>query len=262
MASPVDAPARPSADPEAVAAWAGALERAVERAVGGADALTVAYSGGLDSSLVALLAGRRARVTLLVIGTVSARDPEAARRGARSLGLPLVEACLGPQAIRAARATFAEELDRLREPAYSVALGSALLLARAPDRRVLWGQGADELFFGYARYRTTEPARVPRAAAEDLRRLVEEEAPRSDRLAARLGHDLKAPFLDPEVRDAAARWPPPLPTPSVSKPGLRAVARRLGLPEAICGLPKRALQYGSGVRREVERDRARPATPA
>ncbi len=234
---------------------AGALLRAVQAAAGGVDRLTVLYSGGVDSSIIAHLARRFAAVTLLVVGTEGARDRAAARAGAQGLGLPLTEALVTEEQVRDVAAIFADELGGLREPYYSVALGTAVLVGQAPDRRVLWGQGADELFYGYARYRTMVPGVVRQSASADLLRVEREDGPRADRIAARLGRELRAPFLDAAVLTAVRDDPPPLPTPTVSKPGLRRLARDLGLPGSICERPKRAFQYGSGVHRAVHRPR-------
>ncbi len=240
---------------------AAALIRAVYAAVEGADRVTVLYSGGVDSSIVAHLARRSAPVTLLCVGTEGAADLAAARAGARALDLPLTESVVSADGIWAAARAFPDELDGLFEPARSVALATAVILRPAPDRRVLWGQGADELFFGYARYRALAPELVRRAAEADLLRLTSADGPRAVRIAGRLGHELRSPFLDPEVLAAVGADPPPLPRGTVSKPGLRRLAIALGVPAAIATRPKRALQYGSGVHRVV-RARARLLRPA
>lgn len=231
-----------------------ALEAAVRRAVGGAERVSVLFSGGPDSSLVAHLASRSTATRLLVVGTPRAADRSVAREAAAQLGLPIREVEIGPEDVRRGATAFGSELVGLTEPAYSVALATAIALTHAGEPKVLWGQGADELFYGYARYRTLPPEEAARTRRSDLARLIEEDNPRAERIAARVGRELRSPYLDPEFRGCVERLGVPPPGEGPSKPVLRSLARAAGLPASICDRPKRAFQYGSGVRREVERE--------
>ena len=209
-------------------------------------------SGGLDSSLVAHLLRSIVPVELTVVGTEASRDLASARAGALLLNLPLSEVTIGASDLEVALRRFPDEFKRLREPLRSVDLALAAAFARASGPRVAVGQGADELFFGYAHFRGLSPADARRRAEQDWTVLESQEWPRARRMANAFGLDLVSPFLDPAVVSIARALAPPA-TSEPPKAALRRVAIEVGLPEALANAPKRALQYGSGVHRLVRR---------
>jgi asparagine synthase (glutamine-hydrolysing) len=120
------------------------------------------------------------------------------------------------------------------------------------------GQGADELFGGYAKVeKAAGDHRVDATSVADARdevlRSLPEQLPR-DVLAIRAaGVEPVAPLLDDRVIRAAIALPEPL----LVRDGERKVAlRRVAadrLPESIATRDKKALQYGSLVSRELDR---------
>jgi asparagine synthase (glutamine-hydrolysing) len=230
----------------------GALTAAVAEAAGGTAELAVLFSGGLDSSLLAWLVPAGVRVVLVAVGTETAPDLVAAREGAALLGRSVEVHVLRDEDIQAAWVRWGPELAGLREPARSVSLAFAMATEAAPPGRVLCGQGADELFYGYAHFRALgdEPAR--HRSQSDLRILEDRDWPRALRIGRSIGRELRAPYLDPRVRALASDFPVPVPG-EPPKITLRRVASIAGLPPALVERPKRALQYGSGVARRVER---------
>jgi asparagine synthase (glutamine-hydrolysing) len=220
--------------------------------------VTVLYSGGLDSSLVAYCLGHRgASIRLSVVGTADAPDLAAAETGARMLGRPLDRQLLTTAQIRDAADELSPELGRVPQPDRSVRLTFALAIRSAPGTMLACGQGADELFGGYAHFRGLQGAAAEARRREDLRRLLTEEWPWATRLAQAQGRTLVAPFLAPSAVEAALElvgdeWL----TPERPKAWLRERARSHGLPQALVDRPKRAMQYGSRVHRELQRGRS------
>lgn len=241
-----------SADIRSLAAG---LEAAVARSVAGGDRPVVLYSGGLDSSVLAWCLRAR-RPLLATVGTVDAPDRVAARSGAHALGLPLVETTVSRSVIGAALRRWSDEVGPLREPLRSVVVTEAIALETAPPGRLVFGQGADELFHGYAHFRPLDPEAAARRAARDLALLVDQEWPRVERIARALGREAVAPFLDRGFLQEVRRYPGShrVPDGAPTKPVLREVARALGLPPVLVDRPKRAMQYGSGVHRLVRRE--------
>ena len=224
------------------------LERAVVREVQGSPRVSVAYSGGLDSSLVALLAARHVPTDLVVVGTRTSHDVAPASSGARRLGLPLTIRLIGYAEIRSASARWSVELEDADPLARSVAVATGLAVEAAVEPRVGMGQGADEFFFGYAHFLGLSSEEADRRARLDRAKLIEREWPRAVRIAAGLGHGIFTPFLDPEVIEAARAIPVEWHLKDgVRKAVLRAAARRLGLAAELCDRPKKAFQYGSGI---------------
>jgi asparagine synthase (glutamine-hydrolysing) len=210
---------------------------------------SVLYSGGLDSSLVARSARDRCALRLVAIGTVGSFDLRQAESGARALELQVDRRIIGEREIRAVLQDWKEELTGLPEPSFSVTVAMILALQASPRGRILCGQGADELFLGYAHFRGLGPDEAVARRRSDLSRLLESDWPRAVRIARRLGQDLWSPFVDPDLVDLVlgediADY---LPVGAQHKSVLRGLAEACSVPSALAARPKRALQYGSGV---------------
>ncbi len=236
------------------------MRGAIERAARDSGELTVLFSGGVDSSLIAWVL-RPVRPRLFTIGASGSADLESARSGARELGLPLEEGLVDGSRVRRALHQWAKELVLLKEPARSVTVATALALEMAPPGRLLMGQGADELFLGYAHFRGLSATESRLRQLADWSALVDRDWPRAQRIARALGRELVSPYLDPEVEAAAHACAASLlgKEGEPMKPVLRSAARALGLPDSLATRPKKALQYGSGVTRLLrEADRTVP----
>jgi asparagine synthase (glutamine-hydrolysing) len=231
------------------------LQDSFQRLLGAPAPVGVLFSGGLDSSFLAAFLSPRWPVTLETVGVPGCRDSRAAQEGAELLGLPWISHEIGEEEIRDWRIQFRSELEGLREPRYSVAIAFGLALKKASARLLICGQGADELFLGYAHYRGKSISARRALREEDLDRLLRHDWPLAQRIARTYGRTVVAPFLDAALIDLVLR----LPDSSVeefpeTKPLLRAWARAEGLVESLAGRPKVALQYGSGISRLVEHE--------
>ncbi len=214
--------------------------------------LGVLFSGGVDSSLIAWELHDRPNLTLVTVGVPGSPDLVAARSASALLSLPWTEVVVPIDEVRSVAAEIAEETDRLAPVPRSVQIAFAVAVRSSPVDRLLCGQGADELFLGYAHFRGRSAAEAARIADGDLGRLITEDWPRSQRIAARFGRSVFAPYLDPGFMEAARSIPVDrrLPEPE-PKSWFRSWARHRGLPAEIAARPKRALQYGSGVDRAL-----------
>jgi asparagine synthase (glutamine-hydrolysing) len=225
-----------------------ALRAATERAAEPPGALTILFSGGLDSSLLAWMLRHRPGTTLLTVGRPDSPDPEFARAAAEAIGLPCTVRYLHEDELREEWTRFPAPFARAREPTRSVLFGLAVALSAASPVRTLIGQGADELFGGYARFDGLSPEEAGRAADEAGRRLLQSDWPATLELAAARGVALGAPYLDPALRAAVERLPLEQRfAPGERKSALRAIARAEGVPEALAARAKKALQYGTRI---------------
>jgi asparagine synthase (glutamine-hydrolysing) len=115
------------------------------------------------------------------------------------------------------------------------------------------GCGCDELFGGYSRY--VRDGVSKNAAMEmmfrDVKNAYAVNYERDHKICADLGVELRAPFTDSTLIEFGLSLPPELRLPSggdaMRKPLPRALARRLGIPEAAINRQKRAVQYSTGV---------------
>jgi asparagine synthase (glutamine-hydrolysing) len=226
------------------------FERAVRSSLLPPEGTTLLYSGGIDSTLVGDVARSISPVRLLTVGVEGSTDVRDAESGATWLGLPWRSVRVGVAEVREALASH--ELSRQPEPARSVLVSLAVAFGACETPRILVGQGADELFGGYAHFRGLDDARRERRRQADWVRLRDVDWGATLAIAGSLRRDVRAPFLDPEFVAEALRLPVlsgvgAEPT----KPILRKWASERGIPSWLTERPKRAMQYGSGIARLV-----------
>jgi asparagine synthase (glutamine-hydrolysing) len=248
-------------DESANPAWA-ALDSAFEAAMRGwregTDPFTLLFSGGVDSGLLAWELRDHPGLELLAIGTAGAADLTDARESAGRLGLRPRIVEVEPSEVGEAEARWAPLLEGVSAVHRSVLVAFAIALGHAAPGRVMCGQGVDELFLGYAHFRGLDPSQADARSRADLRTLLEEDGPRVDRIAADLGRTLASPYLAPEFVRAAHALPISVRMPyDRPKDVFRRWAAYRGLPFEVADRPKRAMQYGSGIARLMNRGESR-----
>jgi asparagine synthase (glutamine-hydrolysing) len=228
------------------------LEESVGRRVAGRRKVAVSFSGGLDSSLLALLAARRTEVVLCSAYANGSRDEAQSSAAAEMLGLELVGRVIDREAAGALskgmRLPFEPtSMDRALWAIYSTTAETA---SENGAEVILLGQLADELFGGYRKY-AAEAAREPGLAArmmdEDVRGCAERGFIR-DEAACAAWAEPRFPYADAEVASLAKALPLGYKINGEERKAvLRDAALRLGLPEGLASAPKKAAQYSSGV---------------
>ncbi len=241
---------KPLTGKRAVDAVLRTLNCAVRHRVG--EKTGVLFSGGLDSSLVAFLASEYSDVILYTAGAEGSPDLEWARKAADRLGLPLREYVFNIDDVRDAvpRVVFAIEEPNPMNLAIGIPLYFATGKAREDGVKVLLsGQGADELFGGYAKY-----LERPELMEKDLRELAERNLARDDKIAMLNSVEGRFPFLSLPVVSAALNIPLELKIENgVRKAVLRKAAVKAGLPEELAMREKKAAQYGSHSQKLLEK---------
>ncbi|GGJ11455.1 asparagine synthase [Halobellus salinus] len=254
----------PTTDPETdddralAAVRAAVLDRTRATDNPGGGSVAVAFSGGVDSAVVA--AGVP-DAPCYVAGFEGCHDVAAAREAAEAMDRHLRVVELTHDDIRERIPDLAAATGRTNPMDLAIALPLFLVGDRAAadgfDRLAL-GQGADELFGGYAKVaKAPDDPRVDadtvRGARRELLGTIPDQAER-DVLALRAaGVEPVTPLLHDDVVAAALSLPGHLLVDGDErKIALRAAARGV-VPESVRTADKKAVQYGTYVARELDR---------
>jgi asparagine synthase (glutamine-hydrolysing) len=219
--------------------------------------LAVAFSGGIDSALVA----SGVEAPCYVAGFPDSHDADAARAAASAMGRDLRVVELAHDDLREAVPRVVAATGRTNPMDVCIALPLFLVAERARAdgcSRLAVGQGADELFGGYAK--VVSPATDGRVDAETVRAARRETV---ETLPSQLERDvlaLRAAGVEPVaplLHDRVVRAALPLPAELLATDEERKVALRRAaegvLPPSVRTREKKALQYGSLVSRELDR---------
>jgi asparagine synthase (glutamine-hydrolysing) len=208
----------------------------------------IAFSGGLDSSLIAALCPEAA---LYSVGMAGSHDIVQTRKAAHELGLSdklhlhelsieEVESAL-PDVIRAI-----ESADPMKV-SIAMPLFFASKDAHSDGIRVIFsGQGADELFAGYKRYESMSLTQLENALRCDLYNIAENNLERDDAVTMANAVELRVPYLDREVVELALGIAPELKVHNgIRKYILRLSAQRI-LPDKLAWKEKKLPSTAAG----------------
>jgi asparagine synthase (glutamine-hydrolysing) len=226
------------------------LEEAIITAVRlRSDEGVTALSGGVDSTLVAQLAGREC----VAVGFPESHDLRQAHHAADTLNLSCTYVTITSKDIASALPEVIGAIPKKDPVNVSIALTLYFVTRFAKEHgyaRILTGQGADELFGGYSRYLETPTLEA------DLERDflgLEEQAERDQAVAALHGAYLSMPYMDVRVVHAARAIPAQEKVQGgYRKIPLRKVAEH-HIPAEFAWYEKKAMQYGSGVWKELQK---------
>jgi len=256
---PAQVPA-PSTFEKAAKDLATLVEEAVRRRVRGQGRVAISFSGGLDSSLLAMAASRHADVVLCSAYAPGSRDERQSEKAAALLGLRLKTVTLEEKQM--ARAAGSAELPPgeatvMDEALWCIYSATSGLAAENGARTIVLGQLADELFGGYMKYALAAKDGGAPAAEGMMRDDVRGCADRGflrDEAACSASCEVRFPYADEDIASFAAGLPLDYKIrDGERKAVLRAAALELGLPEELASAPKKAAQFSSGAARLLKR---------
>ena len=241
------------------------LEQSIGKRVWCTKEIAVAFSGGLDSSVVAFLASRRSvNAHLIHVSLENRSETEDAKKAAEELKLPLHLYLFREDDVERVVAKVVELIEEPNPVKASIGVPfywTAEKAARAGFKVILAGQGADELFGGYQRYvneyLVEGKEKVRKTMFKDVARLNESNIERDEKICGFHDVELRLPFASYELAKFAVTLPLELKierkADSLRKLVLREVAEKIGLPSFITTKPKKAVQYSTGINGALRR---------
>lgn len=226
--------------------------------------VAVAFSGGVDSSLLAKICSDLGKqVTLLTVGFPGSHDIGFSKTIAAMLGLE-------HKVVELDSTQFEQDLAHVRRTIgcdnnshieNCVAYMSIARVANGVCKVVLSANGCDELFCGYNGYRAVCD-KGPDAVAKFMEEKISNELVLVQEIAQvtqEFSVDVRQPFLSPAFIEFAKTIPLDQKISGaddmVRKHILRQVALAIGVPEESAMKPKKALQYGSSIHKNFKKHR-------
>ncbi|VVC02877.1 Asparagine synthase [Candidatus Bilamarchaeum dharawalense] len=236
------------------------LSRAVEEKL--EDRLAIAFSAGLDSTVIAAIAKKHVHVELFTVGVKDSEDMECSERVAGEMGLPLIPVYLDEKIATNAYEKCYDMLKldfhrlEIMVPVYCVAEAAA----QKGHRVLLFGTAAEELFVGYERYYQykNEGKDLDSLLKEEYKTLPQREIAWTKKLCNKFDIESRFPLYNKELAELMFSVPldERMHDRELKKGILREAGKILKVPECVLKRRKKAMQYGSGVHKILLRKRA------
>jgi len=227
--------------------------------------VSVAFSGGLDSSVIAVLA-KICGIDphLISVGLEDQPEVRYAEAAADALGLPLhlqTYTISDVEKVLSQVLWLIEETDVVKVGVAIPFYWTAEITSKLGRNILLAGQGGDELFGGYRRYlkeyTQSGVLAVQDAMYRDVASSYETNFQRDNQVCSFHKVELRLPFADREVAHFSLGLPLSVKIDSMDDPlrkrVLRRVAQSLGMPHFIVNKTKKAVQYATGVDKALRR---------
>ncbi|MBR2858434.1 asparagine synthetase B, partial [bacterium] len=236
------------------------LKLSVLKRVEGLREVGVIFSGGVDSSYLALLLKEISeniplKIKLFAVGVEGSKDVEAAIYASKFLNLPLEISEVTEDLIRKALPDVVKAIgdNNLMKVGVGLTTYFATKLASENGFKVaISGQGADELFGGYKRYlKSFVDGTLNYDLRQDMSNMYHVNLERDDACSMINGVELRLPFLDKKLVEIVLNIPDNKKIVSMHDDMRKSILRKLafeeGLDYEIAYRPKKSAQYGTGI---------------
>ncbi len=213
----------------------------------------VLFSGGVDSTLIAkILKDNNIDFTCYTASSKEDyKDSIAAKKAAEELGFKLK--ITRPKNLEEELIKVSEILENVGFVTINIALPLYIAMKKAKEdgiEVIFSGLGTEEIYAGYERHAKAKD--INEECKRGLEVIQERDIERDEALAKHFDMELLVPFLDPTLVDSSLK----IPGEEKIKNGykkylLRKIAEELGVPKEYAWRKKLAVQYGSGIDRQI-----------
>jgi asparagine synthase (glutamine-hydrolysing) len=235
---------------------------AVKKRTENLDNFGILFSGGVDSSLIALICKQLGlNFTCYSVGLENSQDIEAAKKVAESYNLNLKYKILSLEEFEGTIKNVVKILDSAE--IVWVSVGSVVYaagkLAVEDNNHILFGGlGSEELFAGYQRHeealKQNDFESLHNECWNGLKNMWQRDLLRDSLIAKNMNLELRTPYLDSELIKYAMQIHPMYKLDKNNKKIiLREVAKELGLKHEFAFRPKKAAQYGSNFVKGIDK---------
>ena len=256
------------------------LYSAVEKRVNNISNIGLIFSGGVDSTILAVLLKQIAEkrnnndnsiplnIKLYSVGVENSQDIRFSKKIAEELDLPIKTIIIDETTVKESikPVLTAIEDDNVMKLGVGMTIYLAAKAMKEDNVKVaLSGQGADELFGGYNRYLKHFEENslfdayfaLDEEIYHDIANMYHVNLERDDAVSMANGVELRVPFLDMYIIDLSLDIPGIYKIKDnediLRKHILRDVAKSIGVPDYIADRPKKAAQYGSGINKILKK---------
>ncbi len=223
------------------------------------DKVSVSFSGGIDSTLIASVAREAADVKLYTVGMIGAKDVLCSDEVAKILSLPIENILMDEKEILE---TFDKCYNLVPNNILKVELlvpvyKAAQKASEQGQELILFGAGAEELFVGYERYYhyLEEGKDLDKILQEEFRTLDKREIGWINKICREFSIEARYPFHNRKLADFVFSVPLErrMENRELKKGLLREAATLLQIPSVSLKRKKQAMQYGSGIHKVLMR---------
>jgi asparagine synthase (glutamine-hydrolysing) len=240
------------------------LLNSIKRRTADTKRVSIAFSGGLDSSVIAALVKKIGVEALLIcVGLEGSEELEHAEKIAENIGLPFRAEAYTPDHVERDLRKVLWLIESAN--ALKISIGIPIFWAAEASSKMgcgilLSGQGSDEIFAGYHKYiRGYEKleGKIEGLLYHDALSLYETSLEQDEKICSFHGVEVRFPYTDYDLMSFALSLPAALKIESEDDPLRKRILRRLaeniGLPPEVYLKPKKAIQYGTGVAKALRK---------
>ena len=224
--------------------------------------LALAFSGGIDSSLLAkLMKNLGINFTAYTIGAKDSHDLIQAEKSAKELKLKLQKIIINegefneaiPIELKVLQQLYKENKDENLKPTplrLSYNLPLFFLAKNIKEKYIVLGQGADEMFGGYEKHLKLKKDKAKEEMDNNLKTLLSSGIKQNQATFSFFNKQALFPYLTGEIITFSSKLPQELKiNNNTGKYILRKLSLSLGLSKELAFKQKKAMQYGTDTRK-------------